>query len=469
MKGCAKASLVCASVPLPVSAANPDTSGSEFNFDGLVGPTHNFSGASIDNKNSTAAADSLANPKKAALEGLEKMRYLSERGILQAVLPPQERPLVDKLRQLGICGSDAHVIERAARSAPELLRLCASASSMWAANAATVSPSADTSDGKVHFTPANLASQFHRSLEARLTSRILKRIFSSEAHFAHHEPLPSHGLFGDEGAANHMRVGKDYGAPGTEVFVFGRSIAGKDSKRLKFLPRQTQAAAEAVVRLHKLASSRTLLLQQSPTAINAGAFHNDLVAMSNQNVMIYHESAFLPWHEQKKKLKARHNLHLICVTEKRLPLKEAMRSYIFNSQLVSLPDGKMFLASPAQCLKSRRSQELLSWITESASNPISEVKYVELEESVKNGGGPACLRLRVVLGQAERQAVAQSANVFLTPALYFSLVNWVQTHYRDRLRFKDLADPELLEESRRALDELSQLLKLGSIYDFQRA
>ena len=33
----------------------------------------------------------------------------------------------------------------------------------------------------------------------------------------------------------------------------------------------------------------------------------------------------------------------------------------------------------------------------------------------------------------------------------------------------DLADPKLLEESRAALDELTKLLQIGSVYEFQRS
>ncbi|MBA6253573.1 N-succinylarginine dihydrolase [Colwellia sp. MB3u-55] len=40
-------------------------------------------------------------------------------------------------------------------------------------------------------------------------------------------------------------------------------------------------------------------------------------------------------------------------------------------------------------------------------------------------------------------------------------------HYRDRLRIDDLGDPQLVIESRTAIDELSQILSLGSVYCFQ--
>ena len=55
----------------------------------------------------------------------------------------------------------------------------------------------------------------------------------------------------------------------------------------------------------------------------------------------------------------------------------------------------------------------------------------------------------------------------LTDLLYEQLKTWIEAHYRESLVPEDLADPALLEECRRALDELSELLKLGSVYDFQ--
>jgi succinylarginine dihydrolase len=54
-----------------------------------------------------------------------------------------------------------------------------------------------------------------------------------------------------------------------------------------------------------------------------------------------------------------------------------------------------------------------------------------------------------------------------TPALGAELVAWVERHYRDRLVPADLCDPALARESFTALDELTGILRLGSIYDFQ--
>src|SRR4249920_4113644 len=172
----------------------------EINFDGIPGPSHNYSGLAEGNLASEKHAHRVANPQAAALQGLAKMRALAARGYAQAVLPPHERPAVDALRALGFVGTDAAIIATAARDAPRLLAACSSAAAMWVANAATVSPSADTGDGRVHLTPANLVSYFHRSLEAATTTRVLRAIFADAKHFTVHDPLPAAPQLSDEGA-----------------------------------------------------------------------------------------------------------------------------------------------------------------------------------------------------------------------------------------------------------------------------
>ena len=137
----------------------------EANFDGLVGPTHNYAGLSWGNVASKSNVNAVSNPKEAALQGLAKMKKLADRGYVQAVLPPHERPHIPTLRALGFAGSDRQVLEQAAQADPAILAAVSSASAMWTANAATVSPSADTADHRVHFTPANLSAKFHRSID----------------------------------------------------------------------------------------------------------------------------------------------------------------------------------------------------------------------------------------------------------------------------------------------------------------
>jgi succinylarginine dihydrolase len=343
---------------------------------------------------------------------------------------------------------------------------------MWAANAATVSPSSDAADRRVHFTPANLASQLHRSLEARETSRILRAIFPDESAFALHDPLPATPVLGDEGAANHARLAVEHGARGLEIFTFGRSTSGDLPVPQKFPVRQSNEASAAVARLHQLDASRVIFVRQNPAAIDAGAFHNDVVAVGNLNVLLYHQAAYVGARafaaEAQTKFASLSGAEpiLVEVTESEVPLGDAISSYLFNSQLISLPDGSMAMICPTECRETASSWAFLDRLTE-METPIKSVHFVDVRQSMKNGGGPACLRLRVVLTEPEIQKAAQG--VLLTVELYEKLAAWVNRHYRESLAPADLADPLLLTESRAALDELTKLLGLGTLYDFQRA
>ncbi|MDP4547322.1 N-succinylarginine dihydrolase [Marinobacter sp. MDS2] len=440
----------------------------EANFDGLVGPTHNYAGLSWGNVASKSNVNAESNPKQAALQGLAKMKALADRGYMQGVLPPHERPHLPTLRALGFEGSDTQILGAAAKQAPAILAAVSSASTMWTANAATVSPSADTADHRVHFTPANLSAKFHRSIEHAVTGRALKAIFRDEQYFAHHPALPSVGHFGDEGAANHTRLCGHYGEPGVELFVYGQEAFNQQAPAPVMYPaRQTLEASQAVARLHGLADANRVFAQQNPAAIDAGVFHNDVIAVGNGNCLFYHELAFLNEERVLAEIRERllgAELEAIKVTPQQVPLEDAVSSYLFNSQLLNSPDG-MLLVVPGECREvasvSRYLDELVA-----SDGPITSVEVMDVKQSMRNGGGPACLRLRVVLNDEERHAINQG--VVLTDELYARLTTWVETHYRDRLVQQDLADPKLLNEVRQALDELTGILQLGSIYDFQR-
>ena len=258
----------------------------EVNFDGLVGPSHNYSGLSYGNIASASNEGEVSNPREGVLQGLGKMRALVELGMIQGVLPPHERPHLATLRGLGFSGSDETIIVRAAREAPELLRNISSASAMWTANAATISPGPDTKDGRTHFTAANLAAMYHRSIEHPTTGRVLAKIFSDPARFAHHEALPGGIHMGDEGAANHNRFADGYGSPGVHLFVYGRR-AFETVTDLTYPGRQTFDASAAIARQHGLNLERTVYVRQNPAAINAGAFHNDVVCVINENTNFF--------------------------------------------------------------------------------------------------------------------------------------------------------------------------------------
>lgn len=441
----------------------------EANFDGLVGPTHNYAGLAQGNVASAKNAEQPSDPRGAVLQGLAKMKALAELGMAQGVLPPQERPHIPSLKRLGFSGSDAEVLRKAHRDAPGLLAAMASASSMWTANAATVSPGADCADGRVHFTPANLATHLHRAIEPETTARALRAIFADARHFMHHEALPATPQMGDEGAANHTRLCGSYGAPGLELFVYG--AAGEDRPRpQKYPARQTLAASEAVARLHQLDPARCHFAQQKPEVIDQGVFHNDVIAVGNREVLLYHEQAFTDtaalrdWVQRGLRGSGRDAV-LLEIPDGEVPVQDAVHSYLFNSQLICPPDGSMWIVAAHECEEHPRVWAAIQRLVADPANPIAGVKVFDLRQSMRNGGGPACLRLRVVLDQAQRDAVNPSN--WMNQGLYQRLVAWARKHYRDRLVLADLADPALLDESRSALDELTQILDLGSLYDFQ--
>ena len=441
-------------------------SATEVNFDGLPGPTHNYSGLAEGNLASERHKSLVSNPRQAALQGLAKMKALADRGFAQGVLPPHERPDVAALRALGFRGDDRAVLRSAAAAAPQMLAACSSAAAMWVANAATVSSSADTADRRAHFTPANLVSHFHRSLEAATTTRVLRAIFADAGRFVVHDALPAAAQLGDEGAANHTRFG-DPGAPGVELFVHGRIALDPSAPAPRRFPaRQTREASEAVARRHGLAPQRTVHAQQNPEAIDAGAFHNDVVAVGAASVLFCHERAFLDQASVLQALRERigEGFTPIVVREREIALERAVATYVFNSQLLARPAGGMLLVAPAECSEDASTAAYLAQLM-SSGGPISEVLSFDLRQSMRNGGGPACLRLRVVLTEEERTAIG--ARIWLDDTLHAELLAWVERHYRDRLAPADLADPALLDESRTALDELSRLLELGSVYPFQ--
>lgn len=442
----------------------------EANFDGLVGPTHNYAGLSIGNVASLSNAKNTSSPRQAAKQGLSKMKALHDLGMVQGVLAPQERPDVYTLRRLGFSGSDAQVITNAAKQAPAVFKAVCSASSMWTANAATISPSADTADGKIHFTPANLTNKFHRSLEPVTTGNILQAMFRNQEHFAHHTHLPDNDHFGDEGAANHTRLCSAYGKRGVELFVFGR-YAFDSSKPApqRFPARHTLEACEAVARLHGLSDEHVVYMQQNPDVIDQGVFHNDVIAVGNQNVLFYHQQAFVDsqtkLNELKRKFGNDTELFLIEVKDSEVSVAEAVKTYLFNTQVISLPNGEMAIIAPTECQESATVSAYLNELKQ-RNTPIKQIHYYDVKQSMRNGGGPACLRLRVAMSEQEKQAVNQ--HVLMNDQLFATLNQWVDKHYRDEISEADLADPQLLQESRTALDELTQILNLGSVYPFQR-
>ncbi|MEO8977196.1 MAG: N-succinylarginine dihydrolase, partial [Casimicrobiaceae bacterium] len=354
----------------------------EVNFDGLPGPTHNYSGLARGNLASENNAQLAANPRAAALQGIAKMRALAARGHAQAVLPPHERPQVPALRALGFSGSDQQVIANAAAAAPTLLAACSSASAMWTANAATVSPSADTADARVHLTPANLVAHFHRALEAPVTTRVLRAIFSDDRHFVVHDPLPAAPQFGDEGAANHTRLTGAHG--NVELFVYGRHGFASGVQPSRFAARQTLDAQQAIARRHGLDPARTLFAQQNPAVVDQGVFHNDVIAVGAGNVLFCHAQAYVGQPALLARLRELiADLNPIVVEESDVSVQQAVATYLFNSQLLKRADGRLLLVAPAECREHAHTSAYLDRLL-AQHGPIAEVLTFDLRQSMRN-------------------------------------------------------------------------------------
>jgi succinylarginine dihydrolase len=392
----------------------------EINFDGIIGPSHNYSGLSLGNVASAANKGLVSYPRAAALQGLAKMRHNLRLGLAQGLLLPHCRPDRAWLAELGT----------SVEAVPASLRPAAfSASAMWAANAATISPAPDTADGRCHLTVANLRTMAHRSHEWPETLAQLRLAFADEARFAIHPPVPD--TFGDEGAANHMRLCAAHGEPGVEVFVYG--LRGGP-----FPLRQNDEASRAIARRHGLDPERALFVAQSEEAIAAGAFHNDVVAVANENVLFAHEQAFDDrpgFHAALKRLLP--EVEIVEVPASAVSLEDAIRSYLFNAQLVTLPAGGMALILPEEA---REAPSVWAWLEAmvAGNGPIRELFVVDVRQSMANGGGPACLRLRVV---AEPEAV--DPRFLVDEAKLDRLAAVVEAEWPERIEPEDLLDPPL--------------------------
>ena len=411
----------------------------EINFDGIVGPSHNYAGLSLGNVASMTHGGQLSQPRAAALQGIDKMRSNLALGLTQGIFLPQARPDRAWLSELGT------EIERADSA---LAANAMSASSMWAANAATVSPAPDSSDGKCHLTVANLRTMPHRSHEWPGTLAQLETAFASDD-FRVHGPVPS---FGDEGAANHMRLAPAHGEPGVEVFVYGVSGGA-------FPARQHVEASKAIARLHALDPERTIFAQQSEEAIAAGAFHNDVVAVAHERVLFAHELAFA----DKDALvtsceRAVSGFEYFEVAQAAVPLEDAIRSYLFNAQLVTLPEGEMTLVAPMEC---RETPSVWNWIERhlAGNGPIRRVELVDVRQSMANGGGPACLRLRVVADPA-----SVDPRFLVDAAALDRIAAVIQTRWPAEIDHGDLQQPTLIADVERARAALLEMLDLAAIF-----
>ncbi len=433
----------------------------EWQFDGLVGPTHNYSGLAHGNLAAQNNAGNVSNPRAAALQGLEKMRFVSSLGVKQAFLPPHFRPFLPELKRLGFSGDTGEMLKQAADYSPVLLAALYSSSFMWTANAATIAPSCDTGDGKLHITPANMTSHYHRHIEAGHSYDILSKIFHNKNYFSVHNPLFPNALFGDEGAANHMLINNKHGESGVHIFVYGEDKKNQ-KKPAKYPARQQRMASEAVARLHQLNPENCIYIQQAPEVIDQGVFHNDVIAMNTTRRLIAHTESFTP--EDKARLQefaARQQELRYCeITCAELPVADAVSSYLFNSQLLDLGGDRFVLLAPTESENTPRAHNTLEKLK--SDGVLSEVYYRDLRESMCNGGGPACLRLRVTMTEEEGAAI--HPGIILTEDRYHSLKQWIEKHYRDRLHPDDLRDPKFVSELELAYLDLEKIIEMPGIY-----
>ncbi|MEP9401100.1 N-succinylarginine dihydrolase [Sphingomonas sp. VNH70] len=414
----------------------------EINFDGIIGPSHNYAGLSHGNLAATRNAGAVSRPRAAALQGVAKMRANLALGLTQGILLPHARP--DR-RWLAALATDY------ASAAPHLKAQALSASAMWAANAATVSPAPDTADGRCHLSVANLVTMPHRSHEWPQTLAQLRTAFADPA-FVVHGPVPA--PFGDEGAANHMRLCEQHGAPGLEVFVYG--VGGGP-----FPARQHREAGAAIARAHGLSPAHTLFVRQSDMAIAAGAFHNDVVAVANERVLFAHEQAFedrLQFHADLRA--AMPSVEIVEVPADRVSLSDAIASYLFNAQLVTLPEGGgMALILPAEA---QATPAVWAWLQElvAGNGPIRRLEVVNVRESMANGGGPACLRLRVVADPAtiDPRFLVDDARLDRIAAL-------IEAHWPEAITPDDIGDPALIAQIEAARAKLLETLDLVGLID----
>ncbi|MCG2840717.1 N-succinylarginine dihydrolase [Sandaracinobacter sp. RS1-74] len=403
----------------------------ELQLDGLVGPSHNYAGLSLGNVAATLNAGATSAPRKAALQGLSKMRLVLSLGLPQGLLLPHRRPNTLWLRGLGFEGADAEVLAACAADDPQLLAAASSASAMWTANAATVSPAADTADGLTHLTVANLVSMPHRSQEWPETLAQLRLAFADSRHFAVHWPVAPG--FGDEGAANHMRFAPSPAAEGVEVFVYGVGRGGA------FPARQHPRASQAVARAHGV--KKALFVEQADAAIQAGAFHNDVVAVSNGTLLFAHEEAFADRGATLAALEARvPGFQLVEASSADVPLADAISAYLFNAALLTVEDG-IALILPKEAEETETVWRWLQRVRQDGSNPINHLHVMDLRESMKNGGGPACLRLRVPL--SEEALAAVDPRFLLDERRLDRLERLVEAHWPQAIAPADLSDPEL--------------------------
>ncbi len=440
---------------------------SEANIDTLVGPTHFYGGLAYGNKASMLNQSGKSNPKKAALQGLEKMKLLFEHGVSQLIFPPQPRPCIPIFKHLGFSGSEQQILDDCYKNAPELFVRLMSSSSMWTANSATVTSSQDSQDGKVHITPANLGSNLHRQIEVSFTHKLLHATFSS-SRFVIHDPLPAAYECFDEGAANYSRLSVPHVKKALHFFVWGRSLSSTKEPK-KYPARQTKEAQEVCVRLHQIDPESVLFAQQNPAVIDKGVFHNDVIATAHEQLLLVHEKAYVGTKEVLNALQDKamclfnQPLCIVVIGSDALSVEQAVASYLFNSQIVTTADGSRLMIAPTEVRTHPAAHAVCQSLIASKEVPIDKVLYIPLNQSMKNGGGPACLRLRIPLTEQELACVHPGAKFSLER--YFLLKQCIERYYPESFSLKDILDPLFRKHIQKGYLAIASALNLPHIYE----
>jgi succinylarginine dihydrolase len=416
----------------------------EIQIDRIVGPTHHFGGLGVGNVASKTNAGEVSNPAAAALQGLDKMRLVAQLGVPQLILPPQTRPASGMLQSLGFRDSQWQKI---LDESPELFSGAMSSSAMWTANAATVTPAIDNQSNQLMMTIANLTASLHRSIEPSDTEQELTKALGCASQIS--PPIAVGSALRDEGAANHMRLGTSENTPGINVFVYGDG----DPMPKEFWPRQSRAACEAIARSHQLSPENTFFLKQHPEAIDAGAFHNDVVAMSHHNLFVHHELAYWEAGETLQQIEKRYEelneakLNRIEISQEELSIADAVSTYLFNSQIVSPPDSRRpEILCPSEVREHDGAKKIVRDLCQRGL--FREACYVALNQSMSGGGGPACLRLRIPMSMRTFNSVPKLNQ--WSEDIDEQLRSAIERHYPTEITLEKLADPSVLAQAENA-------------------
>jgi succinylarginine dihydrolase len=192
------------------------------------------------------------------------------------------------------------------------------------------------------------------------------------------------------------------------------------------------------------------------------------VSLANEEVFIFHQEAFADrvelervLHHLKEHVKGFHPIEIL---SEDISLDDLVSSYLLNSQLITVDNNEMMMLLPEEV---QNHPNCMRWLDEiQSSSPIKYLEFVDIRQSMMNGGGPACLRFKAVVNNDEFDRLNE--RFLLSPTKLMDLRTLVSKHYRDKLHPEDLLDIKFMQESYTFLDELTQLLDLGNIYNFQR-